>query len=448
LFTTFISFKNGNLLETVKLISPSRAIAIVVSNMVGTGVYTSLGLQAAGVHSVTALILIWITGGFVALCGALTYGELAARIPKSGGEYVFLSSIYHPAFGFLSGFISMTIGFAAPMAIAAIALGTYAGNILPFAPMVIAISVIILLTILNSSSFKTGANFNFITTTINVILILALCILGLMKGHHEGFSFSFGRSDLKQVISPAFAVSLVYVSFAYSGWNSAAYITHQVKNPVKNLPFIFIIGTLIVLTLYTLLNFVFLYTVPLADLEGKVDIAFIAANNIFGPAGGKFVAVLISIGLIASINSLLILGPRVTQAIAGDYLPLRILGKENRAGSPFYATILLTIVALALIWSSTFEQIMTLIGFTLSMFTIMSVTGVFILRYRMRKNGDNFYHTFGYPYIPIFFILIEGCMMIYVFVNRPVQSLIGIGITLVGLLIYFVLIKSSKNVAS
>ena len=435
-------------MEQVKLLSPSRAIAIVISNMVGTGVYTSLGLQAAGVHSVLALILIWITGGLVALCGALTYGELAARIPKSGGEYIFLSRIYHPAIGFLSGFISMTIGFAAPMAIAAIALGTYASNIIPIAPMVIAITVIIVLTILNSSSFKTGANFNFVTTAINVGLILILCVVGLLSGHHEEFSFTFGSSDLKQVINPAFAVSLVYVSFAYSGWNSAAYITHQVKNPVKNLPFIFIIGTLIVMTLYTLLNFVFLYTVPLQELEGKVDIAFLAAKNIFGPMGGKFVAVLISIGLIASINSLLILGPRVTQAISEDYSLLRFLGVENRNGSPFYATILLTLVALSLIFSSTFEQIMTLIGFTLSMFTILSVTGVFILRYKMKKNGEDFYHTFGYPYIPLFFILIEGCMMIYVFANRPVQSLIGIGITLIGLILYFILIKSKQNVSS
>jgi APA family basic amino acid/polyamine antiporter len=433
-------------LEPVKLINPSRAIAIVVSNMIGTGVYTSLGLQAAGVHSVFALIFIWITGGLVALCGALTYGELAARIPKSGGEYVFLSRIFHPVFGFLSGFISMTIGFAAPMAIAAIALGTYAGNLIPLSPMLIAISVIIILTALNSSSFRTGANFNFAATSINVLLILSLCIMGLVNGHHPGFSFTFQDSDFKQIINPAFAVSLVYVSFAYSGWNSAAYITHQVKNPVKNLPVILISGTLIVMTLYTLLNFVFLYTVPLGDLEGKVDIAFLAARNIFGPSGGKFVAVLISIGLIASINSLLILGPRVTQAIAEDYTVLKFLGIENRNGSPFYATILLTIVALALIWTSTFEQIMTLIGFTLSLFTIMSVTGVFILRYKMKKNGEDFYHTFGYPFIPIFFILVEGCMMVYVFANRPAQSLIGIGITLAGLLIYFVLINSKKNV--
>lgn len=433
-------------METVKLINPSRAIAIVVSNMIGTGVYTSLGLQAAGVHSVLALIFIWITGGLVALCGALTYGELAARIPKSGGEYVFLSRIFHPSFGFLSGFISMTIGFAAPMAIAAIALGTYAGNIIPVTPMIIAISVIVVLTILNSSSFRTGANFNFVVTLINVLLILSLCIMGFIKGHHPGFSFTVHPSDFKQIINPAFAVSLVYVSFAYSGWNSAAYITHQVKNPVKNLPIILISGTLIVMTLYTLLNFVFLYTVPLADLEGKVDVAFLSAQNIFGQQGGKFVAVLISIGLIASINSLLILGPRVTQAIADDYSLLRFLGVENKNGSPFYATILLTAVALALIWTSTFEQIMTLIGFTLSLFTITSVIGVFVLRYKMKKNGEDFYHTFGYPFIPVFFILIEGCMMIYVFVNRPVQSLIGLGITFAGLLIYFLLSKSKKNV--
>lgn len=448
MFTTFIRFKNGNLLETVKLISPSRAIAIVVSNMIGTGVYTSLGFQIAGINSVFALIFIWITGGLVALCGALTYGELAARIPKSGGEYVFLSRIFHPAFGFLSGFISMTIGFAAPMAISALALGEYAGKLIPFSPLVIGISVIIILTILNTSSFRLGANFNFATTALNILLILTFCIAGFIVGHHAGFTFTLLKSDFKQVLSPAFAVSLVYVSFAYSGWNSAAYITHQIKNPVKNLPKILITGTLIVMILYTLLNYIFLYTAPLADLAGKKDVAFIPAQNIFGVNGGMFIAALISIGLIASINSLLILGPRVTQAIAEDYSPFRFLGFENKNGSPVYATLLLTLITLILIGTSTFDQIMVLIGFTLSMFTIMSVTGVFILRYRMRKNGEDFYHTFGYPFIPIFFILIEGCMMIYVFVNRPVQSLIGIGITLAGLVIYFVLIKSNKNVAN
>lgn len=433
-------------MEPVKLINPSRAIAIVVSNMIGTGVYTSLGLQAAGINSVFALLFIWITGGLVAICGALTYGELAARIPRSGGEYIFLSELFHPSFGFLSGFISMTIGFAAPMAICAIALGTYASNFLALSPMVIAIGTIVILTVLNSSSFRMGANFNFIATAINVLLIITFCIFGLLKGHHAGFQLTMHSGDFKQIISPAFAISLVYVSFAYSGWNSASYITHQIKDPVKNLPFILIVGTLIVITLYTLLNFIFLYSTPIPELSGKIEVAFLAAQNIFGETGGKLVAILISIGLIASINSLLILGPRVSQAITLDYKAIGWFGKENRHGAPMYATVFLTLVSLTLIWTSTFDQIMTIIGFTLSIFTITSVSGIFVLRHRLKKNGENIYHTFGYPFIPILFILIEGCMMIYVFHGKPIQSLTGIAITLSGFMIYFILTKSKKHV--
>lgn len=428
-------------MEQTKLVTPSRAIAIVVSNMIGTGVYTSLGFQVAGINSIFALLFLWITGGFVALCGALTYGELAARIPKSGGEYVFLSDIFHPSIGFMSGIISMTIGFAAPMAIAAIALGSYAGNIIPISPIIITISIIVILSLINLSSFKMGVNFNFITTGLNILLILILCIAGFISGQHNGFQFTFQSSDIKQVISPAFAVSLVYVSFAYSGWNSATYITHQIKDPVKNLPKILIIGTLIVMTLYTLLNFIFLYTVPLADLSGKVDVAFISAQNIFGSSGGKFVASLISIGLIASINSLIIFGPRVTQAMANDYSPLRKLAVENKHNSPIYATLLLTVISLLLIITSTFQQIMTLLGFTLALFTIMSVIGVIVLRLRMKKNGEPFYHTWGYPYVPLFFIIVEGCMAVYVFFNSPVQSLIGITIALVGFVVYWYIRK-------
>jgi basic amino acid/polyamine antiporter, APA family len=311
--------------------------------------------------------------------------------------------------------------------------------------LVIAIGTIIILTVLNSSSFRMGANFNFIATAINVLLIITFCIFGLIKGHHAGFQFTMHPGDFKQIISPAFAVSLVYVSFAYSGWNSASYITHQIKDPVKNLPFILIVGTLIVITLYTLLNFIFLYSTPIPDLSGKIEVAFLAAQNIFGETGGRLVAILISIGLIASINSLLILGPRVSQAITLDYKAIGWFGKENRHGAPMYATVFLTLVSLILIWTSTFEQIMTIIGFTLSIFTITSVSGIFVLRFRLKKNGENIYHTFGYPFIPLFFILVEGCMMMYVLFQKPTQSLTGIAITLSGFIFYFILTKSKKH---
>lgn len=200
------------------------------------------------------------------------------------------------------------------------------------------------------------------------------------------------------------------------------------------------------MTLYTFLNFIFLYVVPIPELSGKIDVAFIAAQKIFGKTGGKFVAALISIGLIASINSLLLLGPRVSQAIALDYKAINKFGNENKHGAPVYATVVLALIALVLIWTSTFDQIMTIIGFTLSIFTISSVSGIFVLRYRLKKNGENIYHTFGYPFIPILFILIEGCMMIYVFQDKPLQSLTGIAITLTGFIFYYILIKSKKHV--
>lgn len=434
-------------MEPVKLISPSRAIAIVVSNMIGTGVYTSLCYQALDIKSTFALLFIWITGGIVALCGALTYGELAARIPRSGGEYTFLSELFHPSFGFLSGFISITIGFAAPMALLSMYMGKYASNFIPVSPELISVGLISILLLINLSSFRLGTNFNFATTIINILLILGFVVFGLYNGPHSGYSFTINSTSLKEVISPAFAVSLVYVSFAYSGWNSAAYITHQIKDPVKNLPKILIFGTLIVITLYTLLNFIFIYSTPLSDIVSKgEDFAYICSQNIFGNTGSIFVALLISIGLIASVNSLLIIGPRVTQAITIDYPSVKKLGVENKHGVPYAATILLALISLILFWTQTFKDIVTMIGFTLGIFTISSVIGIFILRHRLKKNGAKIYHTFGYPLIPILFIAIEGCMMVFVLVKETKPSLTGIAITLSGLIFYYILIKSKKHV--
>ncbi|HCT31344.1 MAG TPA: amino acid permease [Bacteroidales bacterium] len=433
-------------MESIKLISPSRAIAIVVSNMIGTGVYTSLCYQALDIKSTFALLFIWITGGVVALCGALTYGELAARIPRSGGEYTFLSELFHPSFGFLSGFISITIGFAAPMALLSMYLGKYSSNFIPVSPELISIGLISILLLINLSSFRLGTNFNFATTIINILLIMAFVVFGLYNGPHNGFSFTVNSTSIKEVISPAFAVSLVYVSFAYSGWNSAAYITHQIKDPVKNLPKILIFGTLIVITLYTLLNFIFIYSTPLSDIVSKgEDFAFICSQNIFGNTGSIFVALLISIGLIASVNSLLIIGPRVTQAITLDYPSVKKLGVENKHGVPYLATILLAVISLILFWTQTFKEIVTMIGFTLGIFTISSVIGIFILRHRLKKNGAKIYHTFGYPLIPILFIVIEGCMMIFVLIKETKPSLTGIAITLSGFIFYYILIKLKKH---
>lgn len=432
----------NNVPASGQAISPVRAVAIVASNMIGTGVYTSLGLLAAGIHSVSALLLIWISGGLVALCGALVYGELAARMPQSGGEYIFLSKIYHPAIGFMSGFVSMTIGFAAPLAMTALAFGSYASHLVSLAPLHMAVGIVLLLAVLNLSGFRKGVHANFLFSIINILLILVLCVSGLYKGPHRDFLVTMGMDDLRQVFSPTFAVMLVYVSFAFSGWNSATYITRQIQDPERNLHKVLFWGTFSVMSLYTALNFIFLYTVPLADMQGKLDVAVISAQSIFGSSGGKYVASLVSIGLVANLNSLFIFGPRVTQAIAADHRPLQLLGIENRHGTPFWATILLTMIALVLLLTSTFEQIMVFIGFSVSLFTLLSVAGLFVLRFRARKKVEAIYRTFAYPYVPVFFILMEGCMAVYVLLDRFSSSLTGLLIVFGGFLVYLLVGKT------
>ncbi len=430
-----------------KRIGNTKAIAMVVANMIGTGVYTSLGFQASGIKSIPALLFIWIIGGIVAICGALTYGELASRIPKSGGEYQYLGRIYHPFLGFLSGMVSVTVGFAAPIAISAIAFGQYFTNILPFQPQMVAVALIILLTLINTTSFKMGTDFQLITTIVNISLIVIIIISGLLLSDHSHFSMSGGGNTLNQVFSPAFAVSLVYVSYSYSGWNSATYITRQVNDPVKNLPVILFIGTAIVMILYLALNFIFLYSTPISLLEGNVDVAFISATRIFGATGGKIIGAVICIGLIASINCMMITGPRVSHAIVSDYKLFNGTLHFVKRHLSIIATIFQSTIALILILSSSFDKVMTYIGFTLALFTMLTVGGVFIVRLTAKRKQVNSYKTWGYPFVPILFLLIEGCMIAYIFIERPMESLAGIGTVLSFIILFFLLHTRKLRIA-
>lgn len=436
--------KHGTKRESGGRVTSSRAIAIVVANMLGTGVYTTLGLQALEVHSISALLFIWITGGAVALCGALSYAELAVRIPRSGGEYIYLTQIYHPAVGFVSGFISMTIGFTAPLAMAAIALGHYLGRLAFLPPMFTAVTAILILAAIHMSSFRLGVSTHVVFTAANIAMIVFFVAAGLWHAPYPDFRFTLQGRDFHQIMHPSFAVSLVYVSFAYAGWNSATYITQQIENPRRNLPRILTLGTVIVMGLYTALNFVFLYTVPLGELRGRTDVAMIAAGRIFGTQGGRFVSILIAISLLASMNSLYILGPRVAQALALDHPALAGLARENRHGAPFRAVIGMTVIALILLFTSSFQQIMTLLGFSLSLFTILTVAGVFVLRRRQSPSAEGSTWRCR-SFVPALFILLEGGMALYVFRERPLLSLVGVCIVSAGYVLYVFIYKSHKG---
>jgi len=432
--------------EKIVKISVTTATAIVIANMVGSGVFTSLGFQLAGTKTIFSVMLLWVIGGIFAFCGSLVYGELGAAMPRSGGEYHYLSKIYHPAVGFISGFISITIGFAAPVAAACIALGSYTSSVFPdLSSLYIALSVLIIITIVHSYDVRIGSGFQNTFTSFKVLLIIVFVICGFcLIDVHQKINLLPTAGSWKDIINPVFAVSLVFVSYAYSGWNASAYIAGEMDNPQKKLPQSLLRGTLIVTVLYFLLNFIFLYTTPVSELIGNKEIGYISANHIFGLTGGKIMGLLISILLISSISSMVFVGPRVNQVMGEDYSMLKFLSKKNKRGIPLIAIIFQSLISFVLIISASFETIIVYVGFTLNIFTFLTVLGVFIHRYKF-KDIERPYKTWGYPIVPVIFLLLMLWIFIGLMIVRPTESLIGLATVLLGLLVYFLCKYFSKN---
>ena len=422
---------------STKFIGFYTATSIVIANMIGTGVFTSLGFQIMGIHSGFSLLFLWIIGGIISLCGALSYSELAACMPRSGSEYHYLSRIYHPAVGFLSGWISATVGFAAPVALAAMAMGGYVSKIYPEVnPLLIASSVVILLTVIHSLSIKTGSIVQNIFTSLKIILILFIIVSGFITATHETISFSPSGSSFKEVVSPAFAISLFWVSYSYSGWNASAYIAGEIDNPQKNVPKSLFTGTLFVTILYILLNFIFLYCAPMNEMAGQKEVGYIAAKHIFGTYGGNIIGLIIATLLVSSVSSMIIAGPRVSQMMGEDNSLLTFFSKKNSKGIPFVSIIIQAVISLVMIFTSGFEQVLIYVGFTLTIFTFMTVLGLFILRIR-KPHLPRPYKTWGYPITPAIFLIVTLWILCYGFYVKRQESLIGLATAASGLFIYY-----------
>lgn len=306
----------GPLPGTGSTVSVLTATAIVVADMVGVGVFTSLGFQVKDIPSGFSILLLWTVGGIVALCGVFSYGELGAMFPRSSGEYNFLGRTYHPAFGFLAGWVSATVGFAAPVALAAMAFGEYGRAILPDAPpLALAIGVVWLVSIVQLTGVKHSSTFQLIATVLKVVLITAFLVTGFVIATPQPVSFAPSSADPAYVLSAPFAISLVFVMYSFSGWNAATYIIGEMRFPERNLPRAMLSGTLIVLVLYVALNAVFLHTAPIGKLGGQLDVARISGSYIFGEIGGRVVGAMICVGLISSISAMMWIGPRVTMTM-------------------------------------------------------------------------------------------------------------------------------------
>ncbi len=443
--------------KNLKKLTLFTAVNFVIANMVGTGVFTSLGFQLFDIKNPLAILILWAIGGIMALFGSFVYGELGAAMPRSGGEYNFLSKIYHPSLGFLAGWVSATIGFAAPVAAACIAFGTYYNltiselsnfyslDWMQATPMTAGLIVLVLITMVHSNSIKIGSGFQNIFTILKILFIVVFIVAGLFfLPETQPLSFAISADTGKDILNPAFAVALVFVSYAYSGWNASAYFVNDLKNPVKQLPRSLIIGSVVVMLLYILLNFVFLISTPIDKMVGNPEIGLISAIYIFGNKLGVFMGLFISLLLISSISSMIFAGPRVTMVMGEDFKLLHFLAKKNKNGIPYVALITQFAISFVLIVTSTFESLITYTGFVLNLFTFFTVLGVFVHRKKF-PDAERTVKTFGYPVTPIIFLLFNLWITVFVIYSRPLESLLGLGTIAIGAVLFFFSKKSNKT---
>ena len=409
-------------------------MAIVIANMIGTGVFTSLGFQLVSTTNTWSIILLWSLGAVMAISGALSYAELGTKMTRSGGEYHFLSVTYNKFTGYLSGWASLTVGFAAPIALAAMAAGAYTEKYIGINGKLIASFLILAISALHMFNLKKSSQFQNVTTFIKIIVIIVFIAVGFLSAS-EVTAFEWSSRWQKEVFLPSFAVSLVYVSYSFSGWNAAAYIVDEIKNVKRNLPIALIGGTLLVSILYISLQIIFLKQAPISLLEGQVEIGQIVAENIFGDFGGKLISGLIAFMLISSISAMVWVGPRVTKAMAEDYKIWQFLSKTNDNNIPNRAIILQAFIALLMVFTGSFDQVLTYSAFILQLFVSLTVLSLFFIRKNKSLTG---YKSPLFPIPQIIFLIISLWILVYLLIEQPKESFIGIGILAVGALSFLV----------
>ena len=427
------------------------ATNIVVANMIGAGIFTTSGLLMAQLNNPILMLGLWVVGGIIALCGAIAYGELGANIPEAGGEYQFLSELYHPMLGFLSGWVSFIVGFSAPIAASAIGFSEYFLRALPagaalagadngWSPELIknllSISVILVFTAIHYTGLKFGAGVQNVLTILKVLLIIVLLGAGILSKQGDPGNFIPqtgipGGFDGWRTIG----LSLMWIMFAYSGWNASTYIGAEIKSPVRNLPGSLLIGTGIVLLLYLGLNAIFIYSTPADELKGVIAVGGLAMKNLFGGPAETLFSMLIAFALFSSLSAFMIIGPRVYYSMAKDGLFFRSIARIHpKFNVPSNAIVLQSVIAIIMVMSGTFEQILTYMGFALGIFPILTILGVF----RLRKRRPSAIKLKGYPVAQIIYIAAGIMILVLAYFERPVESSIALLTVVIGIPAYYI----------
>ncbi len=441
----------------VRGIGLKSAIALVIANIIGAGIFTSTGFQAGALGHPGYIFLVWIIGGILALCGALCYAELGAAMPRAGGEYVYLRETYGMSFGFMSAFVSLFAGFAAPVASALKSLVLYLTHFFPFlspSPVLfgvidvndwIAVGLAWILVAVHLRGVRGGIRFNDWITLLKVGGIIGIIVAAALIGkgqlsHFTSVSDSYRSLGQADKLG-AFANCLIFVMFCYSGWNAAAYVAGEIREPKKNLPRSLTLGTSLVVILYLGLNAAYFYGADVNALANKAQVGLISSRALFGEAGASVVTLVLSISLLASASAMTIAGPRVSYALGRDFPPLRIFGTTSAStGAPAAALLLQGFITTGMILSGRVDQIQQYIGFTLTLFASLGVSCVIILRIR-RPDMPRPFRTWGYPITPLLFLSVSVWAMVWNFRGRPVESILALVTVLIGGLLFHLTVR-------
>jgi APA family basic amino acid/polyamine antiporter len=406
-----------------------HAAALVVASMVGTGVFTITGALLASLPSPGLVLAAWAISGVVALCGAAVYAELGTMMPRVGGEYVYLSRAFGPATGFLSGWVALIVGFAVPTAVGAYGFASYVHAVLPAAPQVlVAVGLIVVVTAVHMIDVRFGARVQAGLAGLVVVVIVLFVGAALATGRLTFANMATGAGAVATrsgggagALAGAFAIGLVQVSYAYSGWNGAAYVAGEVREPERALPRALVIGTGLVTLLYLALNLVYLCAVPPAALAGKINVAHIAAGTLFGPRGARLVSSLVALTAAGFVSAMLMSGPRVAVAMAEDGVFFRAFGRGNARGAPTLAVGLQGALAIVAVLTARFEQLLVYVGFTLTLNAAAAVLAAFVLRWR-EPASERPHRALGWPVSGILFLALAAYMTVLAVRERPRES--------------------------
>jgi APA family basic amino acid/polyamine antiporter len=418
------------------------ATALVVSNMVGMGIFATTGFMARDLGSAKLILAVWLVGALFALAGALSYSELGINFPSSCGEYVYLTRAFGPAWGFMTGWVSFFAGFSAPIAAASLAFSDYLGYFYPSlkqanahyvfgsgpfsirlgAGQMVACLLIVGFSILNCLGVRRTARVQNALTATKLVVIIGFIALGFMSGSGSWRHFSEPAVRTATTTLPTqFVISLLWVMVAYSGWNAATYVAEELKRPERTLPASLAAGTALVTALFIGLNLIFIYSTPLESMKGVLAVGSLAASNLFGPQVAGTFSALMALSLMATVNAEVTIGPRVYFAMAKNKAFFKTAATVHPEWHTPVIAILSQAVCAMLMTLTPFPQLVYYIGFSLTFFSVMSVASLFIFR---RRAGWQRLRpvSFCFPAIPLSYILVGACMIGYGIIWQPMAS--------------------------